>query len=78
MSALRAIKPGVWTSKDRQRRMTIEDHGHGWIDVSEYNKTTGNTQSIKVGRDGFNQFEDQLIDGGWTFSNKRQYHRRSK
>lgn len=78
MRTLHAIKQGVWTSKDRQRTMTVKYNGHsGWVDVEEFNRSTKHCQQIKVGKDGFNQFEDQLIDGGWVFT-ERQRKRRNQ
>lgn len=75
---LRQINEGVWTSKDRQRTVTIKYNGHSnWVDVEEYNRSTKHCQEIKIGKEGFNQFEDDLIHGGWTFD-KRQRNRRSK
>lgn len=77
MSTLHDIREGKWVSKDGQRTMTVKYNGYNWVDVEEFNQSTNHCQEIKVGIEGFNQFEDQLITGGWTYS-KRQRKRRSK
>ena len=50
------ITRGTWHSPDRQKSIKIKDTYGSYYNVMEYNKQTKNTQEVKVGKEGFNQF----------------------
>lgn len=62
------ITRGTWHSPDRQKSIKIKDTYGSYYNVMEYNKQTKNTQEVKVGKEGFNQFLNELISNKWTRS----------
>jgi hypothetical protein len=64
------VKKGVWTSNDAKRTMTVSYAGSNFVDVEEHNNITNISQQLKVGLKEYNQFQDYLVAGGWTYNDK--------
>jgi hypothetical protein len=62
------ITRGTWYSPDRVRSIKIKNTYGSYYQVMEYNKQSKNTQELKVGKEGFDQFIQELVSGKWTHS----------
>lgn len=64
------ITRGTWYSPDRVRSIKIKNTYGSYYQVMEYNKQSKNTQELKVGKEGFDQFIQELVSGKWTHSSR--------
>ncbi|MDA9002801.1 hypothetical protein N9J19_00365 [bacterium] len=64
------ITRGTWYSPDRLKSIKIKTTYGSYYNVLEYNKKTKNTQELKVGKEGFNQFINELVQNKWTHSHR--------
>ena len=62
------ITRGTWYSPDRLRSIKINNTYGSYYNVLEYNKKSKNTQELKVGKEGFDQFITELVQNKWTHS----------
>lgn len=56
---------GTWHSPDNQKSIKIVPSMGSYHNVKEYNKQTKHTQEVKVGKEGFDQFLDDLVRNNW-------------
>ena len=68
---MRDITKGTWFSPDRRKSIKIIGTLGATYTVKEYNKSTKITQELRVGKEGFNQFIEELINNKWTQSARR-------
>lgn len=60
------ITRGTWHSPDKVKSIKIKSTYGSYYNVLEYNKKSKLTQELKVGKEGFNQFIDELVRNKWT------------
>ena len=60
------ITRGTWHSPDKGKSIKIKATYGAYYNVLEYNKKSKLTQELKVGKEGFNQFIDELVRNKWT------------
>lgn len=60
------ITRGTWHSPDKVKSIKIKPTYGSYYNVLEYNKKSKLTQELKVGKEGFNQFIDELVRNKWT------------
>jgi hypothetical protein len=56
---------GTWHSPDNQKSIKIVPSINSYYNVKEYDKKTKHTQELKVGKEGFDQFLDDLVRMKW-------------
>ena len=57
---MRKITKGTWFSPDKRKSVKIIDTLGATYTLKMYNKSTKITQELQVGKEGFNQFIDEL------------------
>jgi len=62
------ITRGTWHSPDKVKSIKIKTTYGSYYNVLEYNKQSKNTQELKVGKEGFDQFINELVQNKWTHS----------
>jgi len=62
------ITRGTWHSPDKVKSIKIKNTFGSYYNVMEYNRKTKLTQELKVGKEGFNQFIEELVNNKWTRS----------
>jgi hypothetical protein len=66
MSINRNLTWGVWHSQNKDKTIKIKSSNHSYYDVTETNKRTKHVQHIKVGREGADQFINELVQNAWV------------
>ena len=62
---------GTWYSPDKRRSLKINDTAMAsYYTVKENNKVSKQTQEVKVGKEGFGQFLDELVRNNWRHSTR--------
>lgn len=60
------ITRGTWFSPDKQRTIKIKDTFGPTYTVVEWNKQTKNSQEVRVGKEGIDQFVQELKQNKWV------------
>jgi hypothetical protein len=57
---------GVWHSPDKQKTIKIKPTISSYYDITETHKRSKNVQHIKIGKEGVDQFIDELTRNQWV------------